>query len=154
MVTAWSPSVMPRSRPSGRPLRLLWVAALLFGLVYAHGVSPEGVTRHLATIAAGPGVSVGHGGAVMTSSAAAQKASDGAFVTRDHHDGHHGSPYPAHECLVAQPQHGSGVAAPCPALPGRESAVLIAPFEATGRAPMSWAGCPFQDSAVRTVLRI
>ncbi|MES4909079.1 MULTISPECIES: hypothetical protein [unclassified Streptomyces] len=154
MVTAWSPSVMSRFRPSGRPLRLLWVAALLFGLVYAHGVSPEGVTRHLASIAAGPGVSVGQGDAVMTAFAAAEKTSDGGLAMRDHHDGHHGSPHPAHECLVAQPQHGSGVAAPCPASLGRESALLIAPLEATGRAPTSWARCPFQDSAVRAVLRI
>ncbi|MGW3572015.1 hypothetical protein ACWDSL_50540 [Streptomyces sp. NPDC000941] len=130
------------------------MAALLFGLVYAHGVSPEGVTRHLSSIAAGPGVSVGQGGAATTTSAAAQKTSDGGLATRDHHDGHHGSPHPAHECLLAQPQHGSGVVAPCPAPLGRESALLVTPFEATGRAPTSWARCPFHDSAACAVLRI
>ncbi|MEU5641059.1 hypothetical protein [Streptomyces milbemycinicus] len=153
MVTARSLSAMPRSRPSGRALRLLWVAALLFGLVYAHGVSPESVTRHLSSATVNLGVSVGQG-PVVTAPVAAEKASDSGLAVRDHRDGGHASPHPAHECLIAQPQHGSGVVAPCPAALGRQSAPLVTPIEAVGPAPSSSARCPFRGSAVCAVLQI
>jgi hypothetical protein len=51
MVTAWMPFGVRRARFRTGPLRVLGLAALLLGLLYAHGLSPETTTGHLATSA-------------------------------------------------------------------------------------------------------
>lgn len=154
MVTAWSPSVMTWCRPSRRPLRVLWVAALLLGLVYAHGVSAEGVAGHLAFGAVDQGAPVSQADA-RTASVAAEEMSDGGVESRDdHHNGNHDSSHPVHECLVGQPQYGSGWVAPCPAVLSRASAPLAAPSGVTGLVQLVSDGCPLTDSAACVVLRI
>ncbi|EXU69192.1 hypothetical protein Z951_04975 [Streptomyces sp. PRh5] len=141
-------------RPSRRPLRVLWVAALLLGLVYAHGVSAEGVAGHLAFGAVNQGATVSQGD-TGTASVAAEKVSGGGVEPRgDHHNGDHDPSHPVHECLVSQPQYGSGWAAPCPAVFSRASAPLAVPSGMTGLVQPASAGCPLTDSAARVVLRI
>lgn len=141
-------------RPSRRPLRVLWVAALLLGLVYAHGVSAEGVAGHLAFGAVDQGATVSQGD-TGTASVAAEKMSDGGVESQGgHRNGNHDSSHPAHECLVGQPQYGSVWVAPCPAMFSRASAPLAAPSGMTGLARLVSGGCPLTDSDACVVLRI
>lgn len=100
MVTARSSSRVSRARSSAGPLRMLWVAVMLFAFVYAHGVSPEAVSRHLAVSATVPDLAVGHG----------QAAESGPV---DHHGGgDHSPPHAAGECVPGQPQEIPALDAP------------------------------------------
>lgn len=154
MVTACPPSAMAWCRPSRWPPRVLWVAALLLGLVYAHGVSAEGVAGHLAFGAVEQSATVSQGD-TGTASAAVEKASGGGVeAPGDHRNGDHDSSHPAHECLVGQPQYGSVGAAPCPAIFSRASAPPAGPSGTTGLVRLASGGCPLTDSAACVVLRI
>ncbi|MFD7446707.1 hypothetical protein [Streptomyces sp. NPDC059909] len=99
MVTAWSSSRMSRARSSAGPLRMLWVAMLLFAFVYAHGVSAEAVTAHLAA-----------GATVSTAASADGRAVEDMPV--DHHGGGHGPSPQAEECMPGQPQESPALDAP------------------------------------------
>ncbi|NUK13651.1 hypothetical protein HRW18_38095 [Streptomyces lunaelactis] len=99
MVTAWSSSRMSRARSSAGPLRMLWVAMMLFAFVYAHGVSAEGVIGHLDASAT-----------VHTAAAIDGHAVEDVPV--DHHGGGHGPSHPAQECVTGQPQQTPALDAP------------------------------------------
>lgn len=99
MVTAWSSSRMSRARSSAGPLRVLWVAMMLFAFVYAHGVSIEGVTGHLDAGATAPAAAAIHDHVV-----------EDAPV--DHHGGEHPPSHPAQECVPGQPQQTPALDAP------------------------------------------
>ncbi|MCX5277707.1 MULTISPECIES: hypothetical protein [Streptomyces] len=90
MLTPWSSSHHLRVRPSAGPLRVLWVALLVFTFLYSHGVSTEGVRGHLQQTAS----------AVMT-------VPDGHEVVEAapvDHQGGHGASHPAEECTAGYPQ--------------------------------------------------
>ncbi|WP_413102826.1 hypothetical protein [Streptomyces sp. Inha503] len=90
---------------------------------------------------------------IGTASVAAEKASDGgAESPGDHRNGDHHSSHS--ECLVGQPQYGSGWVAPCPAVFGRASASPAAPSGMTGLVKSASGECPLTDSAACVVLRI
>ncbi|MCA6091283.1 hypothetical protein LE181_03750 [Streptomyces sp. SCA3-4] len=119
MVTARPTSCVLRSHPSRVGLRrLLWLAALLLGLLYTHGLSAESAEGHVSALSAasaiqapaqgGPGPS---GPAQRTTgSASGDTAGDRCGVQG--HDGHE----PGHSeqtCMSGQPQHGAGLPLPC-----------------------------------------
>ncbi len=90
MLTPWSSTHHLRVRPSAGPLRVLWVALLVFTFLYSHGVSTEGVRGHLQPTASAV-IAVPDGHEVVET----------ALV--DHH-GDHGASHPAEECTAAYPQ--------------------------------------------------
>ncbi|MGR3931849.1 hypothetical protein [Streptomyces sp. BRA346] len=102
------------------PLRLLCLAALLLGFVSLHAVSAEAVSGHLAGCASSPMASpvvspmasAAHG--ETPDETAEPKGAEPGSVGH-HHDGE--ASHSAHECVLAQPEQGPEVAAPCPALP-------------------------------------
>lgn len=102
MVTAWSPSGKPRTRFSAGPLRVLWLAALLFGFLYSHGVSAESAAGHQTA------------GAVASSAhpAHSHAAGEQARVTAGHNDDGQEPTHPAEECVSGQPQQGPAWSAP------------------------------------------
>ncbi|MGW7368600.1 hypothetical protein ACWGI8_35545 [Streptomyces sp. NPDC054841] len=109
MVTAWSSSRMSRARSSAGPLRMLWVAVMLFAFVYAHGVSAEGVTGHLdasATVRAATAMDSHAMDSHLMDSHAAED------VPVDHHGGGHGPSHPAQECVPGQPEQTPALDAP------------------------------------------
>lgn len=102
MVTAWSPLCKPRARSSAGPLRVLWLAALLFGFLYSHGVSSESAAGHLSTSAVAFSAHPAHD----------QTAQRQLQVSHGHNDDDQGSSHPAEECASGQPQQGPGLSAP------------------------------------------
>lgn len=133
MVTAWSPSCAPRFRCTAGSRRLLLVAVMLFGLVYAHGVNAEGVAAHLgpahATAVAaadahgsdsgsrsdsgsGSGSGSGEERGTVSQGVSVQDASAMPAETTGHHDDEHGTSHPAQDCLPGQPQQGPAMEAP------------------------------------------
>jgi hypothetical protein len=142
VVTAWSPSDTLRGRPWTRPLRLAWLCALLLGLVYMHGVSTEGVAAHLSPGTPAPAASVHHDEAAVFE-----------HEPDAHHDGHDSS-HPGQECAAGQPQHGGGLAAPCPAtVTWGRSFLAEAPAGVVLAGPES-ARPASRDATESTVLRI
>lgn len=124
MVTARAASSATRTRRPAGPLRLLWLAALLFTFLYTHAAGAESASAHVT----GGAVTVAHLGSAE---------SDGA----DHHDdetpgGHNdgsGHSHPAEACASGHPQQGSELPAP-PLVP------LGDPSPAVGAMrPASWA---------------
>ncbi|MEU1802343.1 DUF6153 family protein [Streptomyces sp. NPDC019937] len=102
MITARSRFGIRWARGVASPLRLLCLAALLLGFVSLHAVSAEAVSGHVTGCSSSPVASAAHGGTPE------EKGSG-------HHDDE--SAHSAHECVLAQPEHGPEPAAPCPALP-------------------------------------
>ncbi|MFE3323991.1 DUF6153 family protein [Streptomyces sp. NPDC059176] len=106
MVTAWTPSSKPRTGLAAGPLRVLWLAVLLFGLLYTHGVSAETAASHATTSAAMPAAHFVPG---------SDAAREDDQPTSPGHDGGDQDSHPAGECVSGQPQQGSGLPAPAPA---------------------------------------
>ncbi|MGO4754658.1 hypothetical protein AB4212_39670 [Streptomyces sp. 2MCAF27] len=104
------------ARSSAGPRRLLWVAAILLGLVYAHGVSADAIAGHLAPRAATSVTAVEHSGASgsgVTGGTVYVLSEDA--VPDHHHDGHEAASHPAHGCVLGQPQQTPDLNAPTPA---------------------------------------
>ncbi|MEU2434423.1 hypothetical protein ABZ611_33945 [Streptomyces sp. NPDC007861] len=117
MVTAWTSSSNRRTRLSAGPLRLLWLAALLFSLVYTHGVSAETAAAHMTTsTAAAPAA---HAGPDHKAVPAPDED-----TPADHHDDGQDS-HPAGECVSGQPQQAAGLSAPAPAPYEGQSPYLV-----------------------------
>ena len=124
MVTARSRFGIRWARVVASPLRLLCLAALLFGFVSLHAVSAEAVSGHLTGCASSPVASP----VVSPMASAAQgetpeetpeetaETKGTESGTTGHHQDDEAS-HSAHECVLAQPEQGPEVAAPCPALP-------------------------------------
>lgn len=106
MVTARSRFGIRWARVVASPPRLLCLAALLLGFVSLHAVSAEAVSGHLTGCASPAPAPAAYGGAPVA---------DESGAAGHHHDDESG--HSAHECLLAQPEQGPQVAAPCPALP-------------------------------------
>ncbi|NLU68401.1 hypothetical protein [Streptomyces sp. HNM0574] len=174
MITAWSPSGSLWFRRTAGPRRLLLVAMLLFGFVYAHGVSTEAVAHHVApTVHTGstpdPDVSAttaspasGQVSAEPDRSGAPQQPrAPRAFATdpTGHgedagHEGGHSSTHAPQECVPGQPSQGPALEAPCLSLlPG--GAAPAAPSQGSfprGEVVVPAAG--LKDSTGSGVLRI
>ncbi|MEU4681677.1 hypothetical protein [Streptomyces xinghaiensis] len=126
MITARPPFGTRRFRSWAEPLRVLWLAALVFGVVYAHAVSTEGVTGHLsvpapAAAAMNPvgqvsGTGPGAGNVPQVTEGAAPERHGGG---RRGHDPSH----PVQECVPGQPQQGPGAAVHCASSPAGEGNV-------------------------------
>ncbi|MEU0680139.1 MULTISPECIES: hypothetical protein [Streptomyces] len=120
MVTNWSPRGAQWTRPWAGLLRLFGLATLLFGLVYAHSVSTEGIAGHINASAAATSQDVANGQSTTTVVDAAQGAK---VAAPDSHHDDHAPTHPAQECTPGQPQQGVTLGAPCPApLSGEVSA--------------------------------
>ncbi|GAA0942556.1 hypothetical protein GCM10009575_058950 [Streptomyces rhizosphaericus] len=121
MVTAWLRSGMLRPRSAG-PLRLLWLAVLVLGVLVTHGASAESAQGHAMVGTTAPA----HASAVMqeghTSGAggggAVASASPDAAAADGQHEGD-GSPHPAEGCVSGQPQQDLYLAAPSLSTRGR-----------------------------------
>ena len=113
MITAWSPSRMPRSRSSAALWHVLGLGLFLFGLLYTHAVSPDATVSHLAS---DKGVSASGGhfepNAEHESVASATSMQVVGEQPEGHHDGH-GQPHAGETCAVGQPSQGPAVAVPC-----------------------------------------
>ncbi|MFG3609110.1 hypothetical protein [Streptomyces sp. NPDC047928] len=112
------------SRLSAGPAGLLWLAALMFGLLYTHAVSAETTASHLSAHAvvrtaptdhrapAPPGT---HHAPVSpgTHHAPVSPGTHHDAAPGPHHDGQ--EPHPAGQCVSGQPQQGHVLPAPAPA---------------------------------------
>lgn len=104
MVTARTPFRAPRSRRTAGPLRLLWLAALLFAFLYTHAAGADSASAHVTggAVAAQPApISTGDG-----------QHHKGGALDRDG-DGH-GDSHPAEECASPHPYHGCELPGPHP----------------------------------------
>ncbi|WP_326812521.1 hypothetical protein OIE62_06235 [Streptomyces scopuliridis] len=144
MVTPRSLFGIARTRPSASPLRMLWLALLLFGFVYTHGLSANSAAGHVAPRANAPSavassVDDAHGPAGGAVAVVAPRGGDA--------DGH-GSSHPATECVPGQPQSAPGpvasglmarawgpAAVPILAAGGTDRFVPAAPASVTARGP-------------------
>ncbi|MBQ0983198.1 hypothetical protein KBZ10_01310 [Streptomyces sp. F63] len=156
MITARPPFAAQRFRSWTEPLRVLWLAVLVFGVVYVHAVSADGVTGHLPAPAptfaatgladpASPASGTGPGTGGVTEEASPER-----------HGGGHGSDpsHPAPECLPGQPQQSPGPAAPCAPSPAGDRAVpAAAPGELSPGDPAAAGRLP-ADARRQAVLRI
>ncbi|MEV7521471.1 hypothetical protein [Streptomyces sp. NPDC091371] len=103
MVTARAASGAPRTRHRAGPLRLLWLAALLFGFLYTHAAGADSASAHVT------------GGAVTVAYAASAEGDDPGHHgerTPERDEEGSGHSHPAETCASGHPQH--GVDLPCP----------------------------------------
>ncbi|GAB2715834.1 hypothetical protein [Streptomyces bullii] len=109
MITAWSPRHTARARVCAGLPRVLALAVLVFGILFAHGPHAEGIEGHLSTGAAAVLADRTETGTAIHD----EHMPEPVVVTDGHRDGH-GSPHPAEHCLTGQPQQGAtGVTPDC-----------------------------------------
>lgn len=124
---------------------MFWVAMVLFGLVYAHGASAEGVRGHLVASAAAP----------TTAAAPSLAHEEHEEAAPAHHDGGHGgASHAAEECLPGKPQQGPGLGAPCASPLEGERALAAQPFGAGSGAGKALAAPALRAPTGSAVLRI
>ncbi|MFD7256187.1 hypothetical protein [Streptomyces sp. NPDC059874] len=112
MVTVRAASSAPRTRRSAGPLRLLWLAALLFAFLYTHAAGADSASAHVT------------GGAVPPAYAASAEGADpGHHGEREAGGGEDGGghSHPAEACASGHPQQGVDLPAPPPAPLGEPS---------------------------------
>lgn len=106
MVPARAASSTPRTRRSAGPLRLLWLATLLFALLYTHAAGADSASAHVT------------GGAISVAYAeSAEGADPGHHGERapDGGEGDSGHSHPAEACASGHPQQGLDLPGPPPA---------------------------------------
>ncbi|MGP3925139.1 DUF6153 family protein [Streptomyces sp. 8N616] len=155
MVTVRPTSSLPRTRLTWAGLlRVSWLAALLLGLLYTHGVSGESAAAHMST---GSTAASAH-----ASSHAAEVHPAGGGTPAEHSDGHH-EPAPAdHDdeaghagpsCLSGKPQQGVDLPEPCTT--PTDVVPLAAPTETRALEPAVVSGSapspPQRDPAILQV---
>lgn len=139
MVTARPPFGTSRTRHSAGPLRVLWLAALLFTFLYTHAAGAESASAHVT------------GGAVDVSYLAPADHHDDAEAPDEHDDGN-GLSHPAEACASGQPQQGLE-------LPSPQSAPLATLTPAFGAVkPQPWiqttpSGLPPLRSSLSSVVQ-
>ncbi|MFJ8015773.1 hypothetical protein [Streptomyces sp. NPDC096339] len=114
MVTAHAASRAPRTRRPAGPLRLLWLAALLFAFLYTHAAGADTASAHVT------------GGAVAVAEVYGESSPDGGDE-----DGGHGHGHPAAACASGHPPQGVD-------LPEPSSAPLGEPAVADRAARTPW----------------
>lgn len=154
MVTAWSRSGAPRFRLSAGSRRLLVVAMLLFGLVYAHGVHAEGVVGHLTSASTTTSATAhGHGSGGETG-AIVQDSHAVPAEAAEHHEGEHDSSHPTQECLPGQPQQSPAMGAPSVRMWPGGAAFSDRSLDAPVRSDGATAPPRLRDSTGSGILRI
>ncbi|MFI0816300.1 hypothetical protein ACH4TX_20620 [Streptomyces sp. NPDC021098] len=151
MVTARSRFGIRWVRSVASPLRLLCLAALMLGFVSLHAVSAEAVSGHLAGCASPWVASAAYGGIPESPKTPEEVAESGAAGS--HHDDE--AAHSSHECVLAQPEQGPALAAPCPGLPAEGApgaAGLTAPSHPA--TAIAVAGATPPDLRRTAVLRI
>lgn len=154
MVTAWSLPDVLRLRPSAGARRLVLVAMLLFGVVYAHGVSSDGVAHHVASVGTTASAMAASDGAETGPESVAEATYTATSDAAGHHEDGEETAHPGQECVPGQPMQGPTLGAPCVSVwPGGDTA-----FDQLRLAPM-WvevasAPPPLTDSTGSGVLRI
>lgn len=108
MVTAWLPSGMQRVRFLAGPSLLLWVAALVFGLLATHGAGAEGGQGHGAPSSVVVSAETAHPAHAADETGPSHHAS---AAEDPHHEDH--SSHAAEDCASGQPQQASPLAEPC-----------------------------------------
>ncbi|WP_328971445.1 hypothetical protein [Streptomyces sp. NBC_00239] len=140
MLTPWSSTYHLRVRPQAGPLRVLWVALLVFTFLYSHGVSTDGVQGHLRPTASASAVM-----AVPDHHEAVEAA------PVDHHGGH-GASHPAEECMAGHPQQSPTLEDPHMwALP-MERLSPAAPFASTGGTRTTTSPASSPHTHTRTIV--
>ncbi|WP_434594106.1 DUF6153 family protein [Streptomyces sp. A5-4] len=100
MVTALRTSRLFRARSHvAGPLQVFWLAALLLGLLYTHGVSAESAAAH------------GSPGGTTTTAMASSPHADHEVAPAHHGGGE--AEHAAESCVSGQPQQGADLPAPC-----------------------------------------
>ncbi|MET9296168.1 hypothetical protein [Streptomyces sp. NPDC003077] len=148
MVTARSSFGTPRTRLTAGPLRLLWLAFLLTGIMLSHGMSAENAEGHVLT---------GTTAAALASSPDTS-ATDAEWPDRT---GPENSPsdgddfsHTGEECVSGLPQQGSVLGAPCLAPVAGDTAPpagLPGPFPGDRRAG---ADTPWTDAKSSIVQQV
>ncbi|MEU0838929.1 hypothetical protein ABZ370_05585 [Streptomyces sp. NPDC005962] len=155
MITARSLFGIRWARVTASPLRLLCLAALLFGFVSMHAVSAEAVSGHLTGCASAPvasAESASYAETGETAETAASAATAGPGAAGGHHDDE--AAHSTHECVLAQPEQGPEMTAPCPAL-WDQAVSGGAPHTLSAHpAATTAAGSPPPDAQRAAVLRI
>jgi hypothetical protein len=151
MVTARSRFGIRWVRVLANPLRLLWLAALLLGFVSLHAVSAEAVSGHLTGCEPRAVASAAYGEAAEGRSPASAGA-EGSGAEGRHHDDE--AAHSAHECVLAQPEQGPELAAPCPALPDEGASGAARHTPSSHPAGTTAAGSVSPDLRRTAVLRI
>ncbi|MFF3554811.1 hypothetical protein ACFYXL_15580 [Streptomyces tsukubensis] len=118
MITERPAIGMPRSSELRGPWHLVWLALLVLGLVFTHGVNQESPFAHIAGAAA-TAETPGHSPPAATAeraAAAAPLAPRPAVTPFGTHAGlsahSDGSAHPAEQCMPGQPQLNSGTTGP------------------------------------------
>ncbi|MFD5325185.1 hypothetical protein [Streptomyces sp. NPDC127092] len=102
MITARAPFSATRSRPTAGPLRLLWLAALLFAFLYTHAAGADSASAHVT------------GGAAVPQLASTSSGDAHHGGTPDRRDDGQGHSHAAEECASPHPQHGCELPGPHP----------------------------------------
>ncbi|MFI9201570.1 DUF6153 family protein [Streptomyces sp. NPDC053048] len=155
MVSA-QPTFRRRShRPVAGPSRLLWLALLLFGFLYTHGISGESAVSHSTGSPVAMPTFVHTGKSHEAQGGSDPGSASSTVLKQDDTNGHHGNDETAHaaeECASGKPQEGPDLSAPeCPMPFGTVSA-LSTPAAATVSLPASAPERP--SSAAVHILRI
>ncbi|MCY0929320.1 hypothetical protein OTB20_24595 [Streptomyces sp. H27-H1] len=124
MVTARLASGASRTRRPAGPLRLLWLAALLFGFLYTHAAGADSATAHVT------------GGAATVPHLSADRADGRMDEAPDGHEDGEEHSHPAEACASAHPEQ----AALLPSPPLVPLGALTPGCGAAG--PASWAPTP------------
>ncbi|WP_137990791.1 hypothetical protein [Streptomyces vilmorinianum] len=106
MITARAAFGTTRSRRTPGPLRLLWLAALLFAFLYTHAAGSDSASAHVTGAAAVP----------QPVSTSTDDGHHHGGSTPDGRGDGHGDSHPAEECASGQPQQGCELPVPHPDL--------------------------------------
>jgi hypothetical protein len=105
VITAWSPTPAVRARAAAGPWPVVWLALLLFTLVFTHGLSVDSTQGHTtAGVAASAQIADAHHDASLPSLSS---------VATEDHGGEHDSHHAGEECVSAKPQQGLALDSPC-----------------------------------------
>ncbi|MFD6892613.1 hypothetical protein [Streptomyces sp. NPDC059957] len=156
MITARAASSARRVRRPADALRLLWLAALLFALLYTHAAGAESAAAHVArgAVPVAHLDAVGDDGAVPVGRAdAGADAIDphGAEAPRGHGDGG-GHGHPAEACVSGHPQQGGELPAP-PLVPLGDLSPAVAAMRPGSWAPTVPSGLPPLRSVLGSVVQ-
>ncbi|MEV4230242.1 hypothetical protein AB0J81_24695 [Streptomyces bobili] len=128
MITARPAFSTTRTRHRAGPLRLLWLAALLFAFLYTHAAGADSASAHVT----GDAVTVPHLASADTGGTQHDEAQQ--HDRRD--DGDRGHSHPAEACTSGQPQQSCD-------LPGPHlAAIAVRTPACAATAPQPWTQTP------------
>ncbi|MFI1183500.1 DUF6153 family protein [Streptomyces sp. NPDC020799] len=137
------------------PSRLLWLAMLLFGFLYTHGISGESAVSHSTgspvAMSAFEHITKGHEAQGDSNPGAVSSAALKQDDTNSHH-GNDETVHAAEKCASGKPQEGPDLSAPdCP-MPFDTVSALSTPARTTARPSAHAPESP--SSAAAHILRI